>query len=233
MKRSIVAVFILGLLPGCAAVQVPHRPPLPGKVAGLPIDPAEIMDDTSGIFDSFMDSGDLPQQPVGDNPLRLRLSLAVVNPRRAIDDITTIAAANHGSADVTDTCHLDLNIPTGSLKAVLAGIDELGTITELAYAGRGPFADLSNAETHPGKAVTAADFVLHLLDGSASLFTYTWMRDETVRAVDLIRERFTSARDQLRFTNIAVTISAIRTGRAGVTDYLMFFVKGIGSALKP
>lgn len=232
MKRSIIAVVILGLFPGCAAVQVPHLSPSPGKHAGLPLAPEDIMDDTSGIFDSFMDSGDSLVRPAESDFLHLKLKLAVVDTRGTVDDIIAVAAANHGSADISDSEHLSLCVPTGALKAVLAGINRLGNISELVYSGQSPVGDFSDARTRSGKAITAADFVLHLLNGSRAFFTYAWVRDETIRAVDLMRKRLNFASGRLQFTSIAVTLIAAQPDKPGIIDHAWFLVKGVGAILK-
>jgi hypothetical protein len=232
MKRSTIAIIILGLFPGCAAVQGPHLSPSPGKHAGLPIDPEDIMDDTSGIFDSFMDSGDSLVLPVESDFLHLKLKLAVVDPHDAVDDIVAVAATNHGSADIEDSGHLDLCVPIGALKAVLAGINSLGNISELVYAGHSLAGDFSGARTRLGKTITAADLVLHLLDGSQNFFTYAWVRDETIRAVDLMRKRLEFTMGRLQFASIAVTLIAARPNKPGIIDHAWYLVKGIGGMLK-
>jgi hypothetical protein len=231
MKRSIIAVAVLGLLPGCAAVQVPHRSPLPGRDAGPSIDLAEIMADTSGIFDSSVDPNELRQQPAESNLLRFNLSLAVVNPKEAVDDIADIAAANGGYISSLDTSRLDLCVPTGALKAVLAAIGTLGDIAGLTYAGRSPLGAFPD-EGQPQKAITLSNICFQLLQGPRRFLMFGWVPDESSCEIGLMRERSGLMPGQLEFTSIAVTLIVVQPRRPGIADYVLYMVKGIAHLVK-
>lgn len=229
MKRLPVTIVILGLLPGCAAIQVPHRSPSPGCQAGRPIGLIEIMDDTSGIFDAVTDSARVVMQPARAGILRLKLSLAVVDFPQAIDDIADIASVHNGYITDSDTGYLGLCIPTGNLKAVLASIGALGDIIDLAFAG----ADNSAEDVRqPGEMISTGDIIFNLLAGGSRVAASGKMKDGAPRLFAAIREGLKLDPGKFYLTAIDINLLAVKPKKTGVGDYMRFFVHGIGDILK-
>lgn len=232
MLRSIITTIVLGLLPGCAAIQVPHRSPSPGSQAGLPIGLAEIMHDSSGIFDSFTNSDDIANQPVEVVLFRLKLSLAAADPITTIDKIAAIASVNGGSVIDSDTSRLDLRVPTGSLKSVLAAIATLGDITKFAPAVEEPVGDTISGGRKLNEVLRYGDFVVHMLSGAKQLFSFGWMEDGAARQMDMIRKRMQLTPEQSHYTGVDISLVALQPQRPGISDYMLFFVRGVGDLLK-
>ncbi len=232
MKRSLITIIVLGLFPGCAAVQVPHHSPSPGRHAGLPIGLAEIIDDTSGIFDSFADSDDIMDQPDEAELFRLKLSLAVVDLPGAIDDITAIASVNHGYVADSDTAQLDICVPTGALKAVLTDIGALGDITKFTCTGGNLFGGSTGNGRKLEKAIRSGDFIVHMLTGTEHLLTFGWIEDGNARQIDMIRKRLELTPGQRQFAGIDISLIAAQPNRPGIGEYMLYLIKGVGDLLK-
>lgn len=232
MKRSIITVVVLGLLPGCAAVQVPHRSPSPGRSAGLPIGLAEIMNDTSGIFDSIAPSDDITDLSGEAELFRLKISLAVADPISAIDDITTIASVNNGYVADSDTSMLTLCVPTGAIKSVLSGIGALGDITKFACAAGEPVGEAAGNVRKLDKVIRSGDFIMHLMAGTESFYSFGWIEDGAVRQIEMMREIMKLSPGQHRFTGIDISLIVIQPKRPGIGDYMIYLVKGVNDLLR-